>query len=322
MAALVSLVGWMFLPGAISTFLHNQLEHLMPANFAPAGTQNYARDRRRIYIAVVLSYLAYTLYTAYQAIEPNFYEILDVPLDVDVKGLRTRFRRLSAVYHPDKGGDETYFRLLRIAYDTLSSPTKKFAYDRFGKVVTDWDDKIKTLYEYMLYGFMVMWPYYAGTGILVIGLSWIQNATFGLYWRTLSLLWLATIHFVICTSNERLAIFRFLFPAKVQFEHAQLTQSFMIAVLIAISQVGPVLFPSTDASNEEVIKELNSISNALLAESTQALQIVNTPYPKDDPKTKDFHRQTAEWMSKQVIQSDPQYQKAFIEARDRILAAN
>jgi len=51
--------------------------------------------------------------------------------------LKFRSRR----YHPDRSSDprdEQIFIVLRRAYETLSDPTKRFAFDRFGPDILTW----------------------------------------------------------------------------------------------------------------------------------------------------------------------------------------
>ena len=63
----------------------------------------------------------------------EFYEILGVPKDVDAKTLKKTYRKLALKHHPDRGGDETTFKKISVAYEILSDPEKKEKYDRYGK---------------------------------------------------------------------------------------------------------------------------------------------------------------------------------------------
>lgn len=66
----------------------------------------------------------------------DFYEILGVQKDADDAALKSAFRKLAMQYHPDKNpGDaeaERKFKELNEAYQVLSDPQKRGAYDRFG----------------------------------------------------------------------------------------------------------------------------------------------------------------------------------------------
>lgn len=66
----------------------------------------------------------------------NPYDVLGVSRDADATEVRSAFRRLAAQHHPDKNpGDPTAqqrFADLNSAYQILSDPQKRAAYDRFG----------------------------------------------------------------------------------------------------------------------------------------------------------------------------------------------
>ncbi|MBZ5763008.1 MULTISPECIES: molecular chaperone DnaJ [Rhizobium] len=66
----------------------------------------------------------------------DYYEILGVSRSADDKELKSAFRKLAMVHHPDKNpGDheaERKFKELNEAYEMLKDPQKRAAYDRYG----------------------------------------------------------------------------------------------------------------------------------------------------------------------------------------------
>jgi len=67
--------------------------------------------------------------------ERRLYEILNVPIDVDLSGLRKSYRALAKQFHPDKNpnaGDK--FKEISMAYEVLSDVNKRKLYDAVGEV--------------------------------------------------------------------------------------------------------------------------------------------------------------------------------------------
>lgn len=66
----------------------------------------------------------------------DYYEVLEVARDAPTDEIKKAYRRLALKYHPDKNpGDkeaEEKFKEASEAYDVLSDPEKREAYDRFG----------------------------------------------------------------------------------------------------------------------------------------------------------------------------------------------
>ncbi|WEK57880.1 MAG: molecular chaperone DnaJ [Candidatus Brevundimonas phytovorans] len=66
----------------------------------------------------------------------DYYEILEVERTIDAAGLKSAYRKLAMVHHPDRNGgsEESLARFKEIseAYTVLSDEQKRAAYDRFG----------------------------------------------------------------------------------------------------------------------------------------------------------------------------------------------
>ena len=61
----------------------------------------------------------------------TLYDVLSVAPDASAEEVRTAFYRLSKKVHPDKGGSDALFCLVSDAYEVLSDPARRAAYDRW-----------------------------------------------------------------------------------------------------------------------------------------------------------------------------------------------
>jgi molecular chaperone DnaJ len=71
----------------------------------------------------------------------DYYQLLGVPRNASDSEIKKSFRRLAMKYHPDRNRDnpgaEEQFKKIKEAYDVLSDPKKRSAYDQFGHAGVD-----------------------------------------------------------------------------------------------------------------------------------------------------------------------------------------
>lgn len=62
-------------------------------------------------------------------VEPTYYELLGVAPTSSDEEVRSAYRRLARVGHPDAGGNAAIFGLVQAAYECLSDPARRAGYD-------------------------------------------------------------------------------------------------------------------------------------------------------------------------------------------------
>lgn len=128
-----SWLGWYYIPRFATEHVLRFFYSVSKQTPQP-GTPTYQRHWRYTYALIVLAYLSYNLYESANSMESNFYQVLNVPSDVDEDGLKSAFRAFARRNHPDRPGvgpegAELFIRV-RDVFEALKNPTVRFAYDR------------------------------------------------------------------------------------------------------------------------------------------------------------------------------------------------
>ena len=69
----------------------------------------------------------------------NPYEELGLAKDATLEEIKTRFRQLAQIYHPDKGGAEEVFIRIKLSYEILIDPLRRRNYDETGNTNQPFD---------------------------------------------------------------------------------------------------------------------------------------------------------------------------------------
>lgn len=77
---------------------------------------------------------------------------------------------------------ESYFVDLKVAQDTLINPVKRFAYERFGPDMLQWQH-CSSIRDYLLVGLQSSVPVYVGSIIFLVILSTLGYLQWGRYVR-------------------------------------------------------------------------------------------------------------------------------------------
>lgn len=144
---------WSLLPAQLTHVILPYLSTSLPSIFPPSprGSPTYAHNHRIASTLLVIGYVGYSFLSDGHDDLGDWYELLRVETGTDDDSLRRAFRTLyvatlfcplydadvercdrSRTHHPDRAGaeNEAIFIALRKAYEGLSDPIKRYAYDR------------------------------------------------------------------------------------------------------------------------------------------------------------------------------------------------
>lgn len=298
------------------------------------GSPRYIQDRRRIHITVVSAYLLYTVYEAHHVISRNqdYYRLLGVSQGATEREIKSRFRRLAAVYHPDKvapsAASDDFFRLLKTAQDTLLNPAARFAYDRFGPSINSWRN-CSTIRDYLGVGITQTIPYYGAGAIFMYILGLLGYLQWGTYWRWLTLVSLAVAECAIVT-RPYMPKFASHFinplittmsgqPPYLQFQLIELLRKLSVTLYIAFSQIGPLLAPSEAAikmlsESEQLERNLGLVEQSVKMADKEAERLMAmemAPFVGDGKAVREVQGRVKEWLVQNTVRSDPMVRDAL-----------
>ncbi|KAJ1941272.1 hypothetical protein GGF37_003626 [Kickxella alabastrina] len=257
--------GWMLLPpfAAKCTLVafHWILRRFSPHLVPHPNTAKHAQHQRLSYIFVILLYLGYTLWSTEKGLAPNYYTMFGLdPGSYAPQQLRSNFRRLSLVLHPDKNpGSEGLFIHVQGAYKVLADPIMRFVYDRAGEAAVACAS-CKSTGDFILAALPrrlgVYLVYILGSiGVQVFGIG-----VYGTYWRYLAIACFLALDVLMMTRLTEPAVIHVLhwvMPRRTSFEIAQVLQQVMMCFFIALNQIGPHFIPQEkNVSTVVLAKEL------------------------------------------------------------------
>lgn len=298
------------------------------------GSPAYILHRRRIHILVVSAYLLYTIYEADWDIRraSDFYQDLGLSHTASERDIKSKFRRLAAIHHPDKlsapsSDSNNFFVHLKLAQDTLLNPAKRFAYERFGPVIVDWQ-RCSSIRDYLVQGLQSILPNYIVTAMCMYILGLMGYLEWGKYWRWLTLVILCVFElhtvsrpffppFVASILNPILTTFTN-HPPYLPFQVIQMARKVSVAMYIAFSQIGPLLQPQpgvAQAANPEMalnqqLDRLQATAKATDIETTRLVEMEMGPF-RDEQAVGVLKQKVKDWLVKNTIRNDPEVRDAI-----------
>jgi len=128
--AVFQLAGYAILPGIILRFILSFMHR--KKNPTP---QTYQKSKKDIVMVLAVLYFGWKMGNKVLNQDTNYYQVLGLTFPTKTSKIKKSFRKLSLAFHPDKGGTEEHFNLIREAYEILSDVNLRRVYNRLGKTV-------------------------------------------------------------------------------------------------------------------------------------------------------------------------------------------
>ncbi|KAK4687998.1 hypothetical protein P7C73_g2105, partial [Tremellales sp. Uapishka_1] len=249
-------------PSQLTHFLLPHLSATLPQLLPPSpkGSPTYQRNFKLVFTAVISLWLAYS-FVSNGNDELSWYDVLGVARDADDDGLRKAFRTLSRTHHPDRAGSSSEERFIRLrqAYEALSDPVKRYAYDRFGPDILQWrfsngnSDKVTaTVRDYIWTGLMQSSGFYVVSSGFMLVLSVVGRAKEGAFWRhTLFILLFVLELSLVLSPTAPISPFN-PFSLRPQYQQILLLHRLWTTVSVGITQLAGVWLTPETKEPEEV----------------------------------------------------------------------
>lgn len=302
------------------------------------GSARFAYHRRVIQILVIALYLLYTIYEADHDLrsDSDFYNDLGLPFSASEKEIKSRFRRLAALHHPDKSGSDAsdsanFFIHLKLASDTLQDAAKRFAYERFGPDMLKWQKSV-TVKDYVSKGVITgILPHYGFAAVTIYIMGLLGYMDFGKYYRWLMLLTLCVFElhtvtrpsFPLFLNAINAVLVRVTaHPPYVPFQIISLARKLTITIYIALSQIGPLIsmhftteqyaaVQDDDKALRQGLDRLEALTKQLDGDTERLMVMEMAPFKGDPEAATYLQGKIKEWLVQNTIRADPMVRDAL-----------
>jgi len=223
---------------------------------------------------------------------------------------------------------DEFFRHLKTAQDTLLNPAAKFAYDRFGPVVTTWQH-CTTIKDYLSFGITYTLPYYGLGAVFMYVLGLLGYLDWGRYWRWLTLATMAVFEcYIVSRPYAPSLSAKFINPLVttlsgqppyLPFQLIEILRKCAVTLYIAFSQIGPLLaqpqasimMGDPEQMLQQQIERLDQTARAADVEATRLIAMEMAPFIGDRDAIGGVQSKVKEWLVQNTIRSDPMVRDAL-----------
>ena len=221
---------------------------------------------------------------------------------------------------------------MKLARDTLVDPAKRFAYDRFGPEILQWQQHCKTIRDFVLHGVRDTAVYYVGSMCFLVLLGVLGYLESGKFWRYLVVASLFATEVYTMTRpefpgfltgivNPVLTATRLRSPY-LPFQMLTLLRKLAIALFSAISQLSPLLRDPNAAQESDTISpqhldRLDALTKTTYQEVARLLGLDLAPFFGEQTSMRELRKSLKEWLVQNTIRNDPEVAKAVREEFDR-----
>ncbi|KAJ3306107.1 hypothetical protein HDV03_000341 [Kappamyces sp. JEL0829] len=276
------------------------------------NTPEWVNDNRKCYLVCVSGYLVYSLLQIEWDQAANLYQKLLLYPTADDKALRTAFRQLSLVYHPDKlagdPGAEKRFLDIRNAYEVLKDPLARSAYNVFGLSSLSCE-KCMLFKDYFFFHISSVLAFYSVTFITGVAFAMMGSLSFAPYWRLVTFMALGS--FEMATLSSGRDPIPFLLHWRTPSEKIHMARQLFVLFSIAFNVIGPFFFPQDNRSSSELVAELELLVLKEGEAATTHLKESFAPFVADGQVDKSMKTNLEKWFIERTLEADPEFRLAL-----------
>jgi hypothetical protein len=324
-----SLILWTFLPSLIASALltawhplwYSWLRRVVrgpQASRASAPARGSPRYRANHRIALSLMLMVYFCSQCWQSwasveatSQSNYYRQMQLRPDAyDTRALKSTFRRLSLIYHPDRNPDASQdeFMNMRKAYETLHDPVTRHLYDRFG--VSGLDCATCKSHREFLYNALTQTAGFYGGLFMVFALVNHFGKPAGQYWRFWGLAALMAVEGAFLTRD--VPVLGMWTPAeKIDFAH-----QLFLTVMMGMSQLLPLwLNPMKPVlSTDDAVLKLAMLQATRDREAGVLQNLIMAPFSTSESQRVVMQRKLEKMVVDLNLLQDAEYAGAYMRA--------